>query len=111
MSRNRNNLTTDSGRSQRRFLFNEYEICRLGFDKFLFPMIEGEEYGERVFQDLFDEENTKPKEKGFIKYIYSRYKKWWGNRWKHRLVYPEGLFATFVVLAVSHLMKPATLHN
>ena len=29
MSRNRNNLTTESGRSQRRFLFNEYEICRL----------------------------------------------------------------------------------
>lgn len=83
----------------------------LGFDKSLFPMIEGEEYGERVFQDLFNDENMKPKEKGFIKYIYSRYKKWWGNRWKHRIVYPEGLFTTFLVQAVSHLMKPATLHN
>ena len=29
MSRNRNNLTTDSGRCQRRFLYNEYEICRI----------------------------------------------------------------------------------
>lgn len=83
----------------------------LGFDKSLFLMIEGEEYGERVFQDLFNEENMKPKEKGFIKYIYSRYKKWWANRWKHRIVYPEGLFTTFVVQAASHLMKPATLHN
>lgn len=83
----------------------------LGFDKSLFPMIEGEEYGERVFQDLFNEENTKPKEKGFIKYIYSRYKKWWSNRWKHRIVYPEGLLTTFFVQVASHLMKPATLHN
>lgn len=83
----------------------------LGFDKPLFPMIEGEEYGERVFQDLFNDENMKPKEKGFVKYIYSRYKKWWRNRWKHRIVYPEGLFTTFLVQAVSHLMKPATLHN
>lgn len=83
----------------------------LGFDKSLFPMIEGEEYGERVFQDFFNEENTKPKEKGYIKYIYSRFKKWWSNRWKHRIVYPEGLLTTFFVQVVSHLMKPATLHN
>ncbi len=81
----------------------------LGFDKSLFPMIDGEEFGERVFRDLFNEENTKPKEKGFVKYIYSRYKKWWSNRWKHHIVYPENLFTTFVVQVASHLMKPATL--
>lgn len=83
----------------------------LGFDKSLFPMIGHGEYGERVFQDIFNPENTKPKEKGFIKYIMSRYKKWWNNRWKHHIVYSEGLFTTFCVQAVSHLMKPATLYN
>lgn len=83
----------------------------LGFDKSLFPMIGSGEYGERVFQDIFNPENTKPKEKGYVKYILSRYKKWWGNRWKHNIVYSEGLFTTFCVQAVSHLMKPATLHN
>ena len=81
----------------------------LGFDKTLFPAIGSEEYGERVFQDIFNPENTKPKEKGFVKYIFSRYKKWWGNRWKHHIVYSEGLFITFCVQVVSHLMKPATL--
>ncbi len=83
----------------------------LGFDKSIFPMIEGEDYGEKVFLDLFNEENMKTKEKGFAKYIYSRYKKWWSNRWKHRIVYSEGLFLTFIIQTVSHLMKPATLHN
>ena len=83
----------------------------LGFDKSLFPMIGEAEYGERVFQDIFDSENTKPKEKGTVRFIRSRFQKWWNNRWKHHIVYPEGLFTTFCIQVVAHLMKPATLHN
>lgn len=83
----------------------------LGFDKSLFRMIGDGEYGDRVFQDLFNPENTKPKEKGTIRYVHSRFQKWWRNRWKHHIVYSEGLFTTFCVQVISHLMKPATLHN
>lgn len=83
----------------------------LGFERSVFEAYIDEEYGERVFEDLFNPENSKPKQKGFIKYIYSRYKKWWGNRWKHRIVYPEGLLVTFLVQVVSHLMKPSTLYH
>lgn len=83
----------------------------LGFEKSRFSFYEDDSYGERVFRDLFNPENMKPKEKGVVKFIYSRFKKWWGNRWKHRIVYLEGLFITFWVQVYAHLMKPATLHN
>lgn len=83
----------------------------LGFDKSLFAFLEDDSYGERVFLDLFNPENMKPKEKGVVRFIYSRYLKWWRNRWKHRIVYSEGLFITFWVQVFSHLMKPASLHN
>lgn len=83
----------------------------LGFTKSLFAFYEDEGYGERVFQDLFNPENMKPKEKGFVRFVYSRYQKWWQNRWKHRIVYSEGLFVTFLVQMFAHLMKPATLVN
>ncbi len=72
-------------------------------------MIGKGEYGERVFLELFNPVNFVPKEKGIVNYILSRCKKWWINRWKHHIVYSEGLFITFCVQVVSHLMKPATL--
>lgn len=83
----------------------------LGFGKSLFKYYEDESYGEKVFLDLFNMDNMKPKEKGYTRFIYSRYKKWWGNRWKHKIVYPEGLITTFIVQGFAHLMKPASLHN
>lgn len=83
----------------------------LGFEKSFFSFYEDDSYGERVFHDIFNPNNFKPKEKGLVKYIYSRYNKWWGNRWKHRIVYSEGLFVTFIVQVFAHLMKPASLHH
>lgn len=85
--------------------------CKLGFNKSLFTFYEDESFGECVFRDLLDMENMRPKEKGYMKFVYSRCQKWWGNRWKHRIVYNEGLFVTFIVQVFAHLMKPASLHN
>lgn len=88
-------------------------ICyhHLGLDRSLFAFYEDEAYGEKIYEDLFNPENSKPKEKGYVKFVCSRFKKWWGNRWKHRIVYSDGLITTFFVQVYAHLMKPATLHN
>ena len=42
-------------------------------------------------------------------YVGGRLKLWWGNRWKHRIVYSDSLFVTFLYQTISHMMKPATL--
>lgn len=48
-------------------------------------------------------------EQGIVHRLLFRYRRWWANRWKHRLVYREGLFATFLQQIFSHLMKPKSL--
>lgn len=69
------------------------------------------ELEERVLNDIlcpeFSEEE--PKNCGFIRRIAYRTRRWWCNRWKHRIVYSEGLFSTFIVQIYSHLLKPKTL--
>ena len=81
----------------------------LGFDRDIFVGFGDESYGERVFADLFDPENFKPKKSGLIAYPYDRFVKWWHNRWKHQIVYSDSLLSTFFFQAHAHLMKPATL--
>lgn len=83
----------------------------LGFDKGIFTSYINESYGEQVFEELFNPENTKSYPKGFLPYILSRTRTWWGNRWKHNIVYSDSLFTTFFVQLFAHLMKPASLRN
>ncbi len=83
----------------------------LGFEKGIFHGFGNEAYGERVWADLFNPNNMRPKEKGSVKYILSRWDNWWRNRWRHKIVYSDSLLATFFYQVVSHLMKPATLHH
>lgn len=64
---------------------------------------------ERVLGDIlqpeFDEENGK----GVVGYVCGRFRRWWHNRWKHRIVYSDGLVSTFFVQVWGHLMKPKSL--
>lgn len=83
----------------------------LGFNKEIFDSCIDESYGERVFEDLFNPMHQQSKVKGTVKYIYSRFRYWWSNRWKHRIVYSESLLTTFLAQLFAHLMKPATLRN
>lgn len=41
--------------------------------------------------------------------IIYRTRRWWHNRWKHRIVYKEGLLVTFITQVYSHLLKPNSL--
>jgi len=44
-------------------------------------------------------------------YILRRFDNWWRNRWKHRIVYRDSLFSTFLSQVYSHLLKPASLRR
>lgn len=65
---------------------------------------------QRVLNDIlhpgFDEQ---PPQGNIVKGLVFKFRRWWANRWKHRIVYRENLLRTFFVQLYSHLLKPKSL--
>ena len=76
--------------------FSEFSVSERGLVK-------------RVLGDILQREYQGENGKGVIMYVWSRWKNWIHNRWKHKIVYSDSLFSTFVSQVGSHLMKPASL--
>lgn len=85
------------------------EVCGIGIE--LMPgTVRRPELERRIFGDIISPEfsETKP-ERGLLRIVWYKYRRWWANRWKHRLVYREGLLHTFLVQVRSHLLKPKSI--
>lgn len=68
------------------------------------------ELEHRVLMDILQPEfGEMPPKSNVVKSMWFRYRRWWANRWKHKIVYREGLFSTFVIQIWSHLLKPKSL--
>lgn len=95
------------------FLLAINDICvqYLGFDASLFRTGGDVALTERVLNEILQPEFHEDNPKSMVPYIMSRGKRWWANRWKHKIVYPEGVAATLFTQLGAHLMKPATLHG
>lgn len=63
---------------------------------------------ERVYREIFkpEFEEPKPTKAGLVKSLSYMLRRWWANRWKHRICYSEGLISTFFVQMWSHFLKP-----
>lgn len=96
-----------------RFLnsLNALAVDRLGMDAALVPPFEREPVLERrVLGDILHPEFSEQAPRhGMARIIWFRTRRWWANRWKHRIVYKESLLLTFLVQVRSHLMKPKTV--
>jgi len=89
-------------------------IDYMGIPADCFPTFErDEELVARVLQDtLYPPFSDKSAIGGNpIKDFMYRLKRWWGNRWKHKLVYKEGLILTFLVQVRSHLINPEKIRD
>ncbi len=66
---------------------------------------------ERVWNEILHPEFTasQPKNAGYLKSWSYMFRRWWANRWKHRIVYNESLVKTFFVQLWSHILKPKSL--
>ena len=66
---------------------------------------------ERVWNEILQPEFSEPQPKnaGYLKSWRYMFRRWWANRWKHSIVYNEGLAKTFFVQVWSHLLKPKSL--
>ena len=46
---------------------------------------------------------------GLLRVVRFKTRRWWANRWKHRLVFDEGLAGAFVHSAWAHLKRPRSI--
>jgi hypothetical protein len=86
------------------------DVC--GVDAALFPG-NGERNAvvQRILSDILDPEFSEVQPSGVINVVWYKCRRWWANRWKHRLVYRDSLTSTFLTQVRSHLMKPKTLQR
>ena len=98
-----------------RFLdaLNGYAVDYFNIDSRLLPnFARRNDLEQRILNDILQPEFCEPKpEKGLIRIILFKYRRWWANRWKHRLVYREGLLHSFVTQAWSHILKPKAIKS
>ena len=100
--------------NMRRFLDCTNAICidKLGLPAECVPPFEREsKLEERVWCEILQPEFSEPQPKGagYLRSWSYMFRRWWANRWKHRIVYNEGLAKTFFVQVWSHLLKPKSL--
>ena len=85
------------------------EVC--GLDISLMPnTTRRTELERRILGDILHPEFslTKP-ERGLLRIVIFKFRRWWANRWKHRLVYLDGLQHSFVTQTCSQHMKPKSI--
>lgn len=97
-----------------KFLYCINAICidHLGLPSDYIPEFErNSKLEERVWNEILHPEFNMqcPRNAGYIKSWSFMLRRWWANRWKHRIVYNESLAKTFIVQLWSHLLKPKSL--
>ena len=76
------------------------------------PQQEDKALEERIINDiLYSEFSVKCPKKGAVAIVWWKIRRFWANRWKHRLVYRESWLHSFLQMTYSHLLKPKTIAN
>ena len=76
------------------------------------PQQEDKALEERIVNDiLYSEFSVKCPKKGAVAIVWWKIRRFWANRWKHRLVYRESWLHSFLQMTYSHLLKPKTIAN
>ncbi len=81
----------------------------LGISADIFPALKRDKKLEmRILFDTLNPPFANKSDIGssFIKDRFFRMRRWWNNRWKHTLIYKEGLTLTFLIHAISLLRSP-----
>lgn len=95
-----------------KFLACINRICieNLGFDESLFPVLQVEEsLKNRVLDDVLYPEFSEKQPDGLFKRIMFKFKRWRVNGWKQNLCYGDNRLKSFITLAWSHILKPASV--
>lgn len=95
-----------------RFLdcLNAVCIDYLGLDAPSLPAFERDaELEKRVLDEILSPAFSDERPEGLLRVVRFKARRWWTNRWKHRLVFDEGLAGAFVRSAWAHLKRPRSI--
>lgn len=95
-----------------RFLdcLNAVCIDYLGLDASSLPAFERDaELEKRVLDEILSPAFSDERPEGLLRVVRFKARRWWTNRWKHRLVFDEGLAGAFVRSAWAHLKRPQSI--
>lgn len=88
-------------------MINSICVEYLGIDASCFPGVSDDKsMVDRIMNDILEPEFSGKEPKPFLKKWIFKSRRWWSNRWKHRLVYNDSLFSTAYTLTLSYLRKP-----
>lgn len=86
-------------------------IAKLGMEEGVVPDVCRDiDLENRIFNDILTPEfDVKRPSKGFVRIVWWKMKRYYSNRWKHKLIYSESWLKTFFQSSYSHLLKPKTI--
>lgn len=85
-------------------------IDYLGLDAPSLPAFERDaELEKRVLDEILSPAFSDERPEGLLRVVRFKARRWWTNRWKHRLVFDEGLAGAFVRSAWAHLKRPQSI--
>lgn len=91
-------------------LANSLCVKYLGFSQDCFPELSDDEsLVRRILEDVLSPEFSETEPSTRLGRGLFRARRWWANRWKHRMVYSDSLLVTALTLAWSHIRKPDTV--
>lgn len=89
-----------------------HAICidYMGLDAGFFPRFAHDaELEERVLNDILTPEFSAEQPSGLLPVVWFKTRRWWANRWKHRMVFDEDLAPAFLRSVWAHLKRPRSI--
>ena len=67
------------------------------------------ELEKRVLDEILSPAFSGEQPEGLLRVVRFKTRRWWANRWKHRLVFDDGLAGAFVRSVWAHLKRPQSI--
>lgn len=91
-------------------ILNAICVDDLGFDVELFPTVQFDAFlKNRVLEDIISPEYSTEVPDELVKRVFFKFRRWYGNAWKHELCYNDTMWSAFWSGVWNHLLKPSSI--
>lgn len=88
-------------------LMGLFSMTVLGFDAYIFNSVYSDKLDERFAQEILSPEFKDSENGNLLWSLWVKPRRWWHNRWKNRLCYPDGAWSEFAYGLWAKLLKPS----
>lgn len=98
------------GRYRLYCVFNAICVEDLGFDPIIFHGVQFDAFlKNRVLEDILSPEYSTEVPDELVKRVLFKFRRWYGNAWKHELCYNDTMWSAFWSGVWNHLLKPSSI--